>query len=283
MRPHYVLFVSFLLYNCFKLCHNSLNMSSRESRLNGLLEVLRFENGATISDLATRLGVSAMTVRRDLTVLEQQNLVRLLHGSVIFNPGGGYDGKPEYSLSAAESRYAEEKRRIGRAAAALIGPEDVVLIDTGTTTRQIASFLPIGMHYTVICYNLNILLEATQLKGVEILFAGGYYHENTTMFASAEGIGLIRNNRAGIAFISAAGVSLKLGLTCSNAYETETKRAAIGSSLRRVLLVDSSKFDRVQPFHFADLSEFDTIITDTGIHDRHRKEIRKLGIEVIEA
>ncbi|WP_455382793.1 DeoR/GlpR family DNA-binding transcription regulator [Salinispira pacifica] len=258
-------------------------MNSRESRLTGLLDVLRFENGATISDLAARLGVSPMTVRRDLALLEQQNLVRLLHGSVVFNPGGSHDGRSEYTLSAAESSHAEEKRRIGRAAAALIKPEEVVLIDTGTTTRHVASFLPIGIHYTVICYNLNILLEATQLKGVEILFAGGYYHENTTMFASTEGIGLIRNNRAGIAFLSAAGISLKLGLTCANAYETETKRAAIGSSLRRVLLADSSKFDRVRPFHFADLSEFDTVITDTGLDNRYRKELRKMGIEVIEA
>ena len=258
-------------------------MSSRESRLTGLLDVLRFENGATISDLAARLSVSPMTVRRDLALLEQQNQVRLLHGSVIFNPGGGADGKAEYTLTAAEAHHAEEKRRIGRAAAALIKAEDVVLIDTGTTTRQVAGFLPIGIHYTVICYNLNILLPATQLKEVEILFAGGYYHENTAMFASTEGIDLIRNNRAGIAFVSAAGISLKLGLTCANAYETDTKRAAIGSSLRRVLLADSSKFDRIRPFHFADLSEFDTIITDTGVDDRHRKELQRMGIEVIEA
>ncbi|HUX11427.1 MAG TPA: DeoR/GlpR family DNA-binding transcription regulator [Spirochaetia bacterium] len=259
-------------------------MDARDHRLTGLLDVLRFENGATISDLAARLGVSAMTVRRDLSILERQKLVRILHGSVIFNPAGTTgDGKTEYSLSAAETRHAEEKRRIGRAAASLIKADEVILIDTGTTTQYVAEFLPIGVHFTVICYNLNILLEATKLKDVEILFAGGYYHDNTAMFVSPEGIQLVRNNRAGTAFVSAAGVSPRLGLTCANAYETETKRAAIGSSLHKVLLADSSKFGRVQPYHFADLSEFDTIITDTGIDERYRKELRKMGVEVIEA
>jgi DeoR family deoxyribose operon repressor len=223
-----------------------------------------------------------MTVRRDLSILERQNLVKTLHGSAVFNPGGSVStGEIEYSLTAAESKHADEKRRIGQAAASFIKQDEVVIVDTGTTTKYIAKYLPVGFHYTVICYNLNILLEATKLKGVEVVFAGGYYHENTTMFASPEGLQLIRNNRAGIAFISAAGVSLELGLTCANAYETDTKRAAIGSSLRKILVADSSKFGRVQPYHFAEPGDFNTIITDTMIDTHYLREFEKRGIEVI--
>ncbi|WP_455381991.1 DeoR/GlpR family DNA-binding transcription regulator [Salinispira pacifica] len=258
-------------------------MYKKQSRLSDMLHLLQSESGVTIRDLASRFKVSPMTIRRDLSVLEDQNLVKTLHGTAVFDVQGASvaDSLYGYAPVPAETVRVEEKRRIGQLAASLIQPEDVVIIDSGTTTKYIAKSLPVGYHYTVLCLNLNSVLEARKLREVDVVLPGGYYHENTTMFVSPEGIQLVKNTRARLAFISAMGVSMELGLTCGNAYETEPKRAAIASSLRRILVVDSTKFGRVQPYHFAEITDFHAVITDAEITPEQKASLEKLGIEVL--
>ena len=101
------------------------------------------------------------------------------------------------------------------------------------------------------------------------------------MFESSEGIDLIKHTRANQAFISAAGVNLRLGVTTINSYESDTKRAVIDSSLSRVLIIDSSKFGAVHPAHFADINEFDTIVTDGDIAAGYVEAIEDLGIRLL--
>jgi DeoR family deoxyribose operon repressor len=98
------------------------------------------------------------------------------------------------------------------------------------------------------------------------------------MFESPEGLEMIRNFRATKAFISASGVSSQFGVTCMNSYERETKKVMIQSSRRKILLVDSSKFEVIRSDYFAELSDFDEIITDDGISSEYTGIIRDLGI-----
>jgi DeoR family deoxyribose operon repressor len=225
-----------------------------------------------------------MTVRRDLSVLEAQGAVTLFHGGAVYNQReGGGDPDTEYSLVSAESQRVAEKRRIGRAAARLVEPGDTLIVDTGSTTEAVARELPPDSNLTVLCYSLNVLQEVTRLSGVSLIFAGGTFHPNTLMFESPEGIALIERNRAAKAFISAAGISLKLGVTCLNGYERDTKVAAIRSSLSRVLVADSSKFGTIQPAYFGEIDDFDTVVTDDGIGAEIAAEIEARGIELIVA
>lgn len=101
------------------------------------------------------------------------------------------------------------------------------------------------------------------------------------MFESPEGISLIKKTRATKVFVSAAGVHENLGVTCSNNYEVLTKQAIINSSLEKILLVDSSKFGVVKSAYFADLDDFDTIITDDGISNEWKEIIHTKGIKLI--
>ena len=101
------------------------------------------------------------------------------------------------------------------------------------------------------------------------------------MFESPDGISLIEKTRATKVFISASGIHDKLGVTCSNNYEVPTKCAIIGSSLERILLVNSDKFGKVKSSYFADLSDFNTIITDSGISQEWINYISQLNINLI--
>ena len=255
----------------------------RADRVTKIAQYLSVHHSSTVSELGLQFDVSTMTIRRDLTVLEDRGIVRVFHGGVVFNgaPEGSLQTQPiQYTLLAAGSQHVEQKRRVGKRAASLIAPHDTIIIDTGSTTECVARAIPPSLPVTILCYNLNILLQVSKLKDAELVFAGGYYHPETMLFESAEGLELIRRNRANKAFVAAAGIDLEMGVT-SLTHEGRTKRAIMETAKTKILVVDSSKFGGVFQAYFADLSDFDIVVTDSGIPEEYAAEIRRLEIELI--
>lgn len=256
-------------------------MIGKNNRVNYLLNRLSIDGFSSIKELSKRLEVSEMTVRRDLRELSKSNIVTLIPGGAILKKNPPMDKDEEkYLIQAAESLMLEEKIKISRKAASLIEPNDVIVIDTGSTTENLPKFIPENMPLTVICYALNILFNVYENKNWKLIFPGGYFHGDTLMLESPEGIEMIKRIRANKSFISAAGVSEKLGVTCATAYEKETKRAVIESSDKKILLVDSTKFGKIKISHFADLTDFDIIITDIGISKEFVNIIKNIGIKL---
>ncbi|MDR2159707.1 MAG: DeoR/GlpR family DNA-binding transcription regulator [Treponema sp.] len=255
-------------------------MARKVERSGRIVEILRERNGASIRELAAETGVSEMTIRRDLEQLRLDNIVSLVHGAAIYrsNPAGSQDR--DYHLTLEKGINISEKDRIGRAAAALVVPGDTIIIDVGTTTELMAKHLPQNLAVTVVCFTMNALMKIYN-KGVDTLvMGGGYYHANTQLFESAETINLIRRIRATKLFLSAAGVSRELGLTCANQYEVDVKQACIESSLQKILLADSKKFGQIRPAYFAPLSRMDMVITDSGIDGEWAAVMAQMGIGV---
>ena len=256
-------------------------MIGKNNRVNYLLNRLSIDGFSSIKELSKKLEVSEMTIRRDLLELSKSNIVTLIPGGAILKKNPPIDKDEEkYLIQAAESLMLEEKIKISRKAASLIEPNDVIVIDTGSTTENLSKFIPENMPLTVICYALNILFNVYENKNWKLIFPGGYFHGDTLMLESPEGIEMIKRIRANKAFISAAGVSEKLGVTCATAYEKETKRAVIESSDKKILLVDSTKFGKIKISHFADLTDFDIVITDSGISKEFVNIIKNIGIKL---
>ncbi|MFY9411987.1 MAG: DeoR/GlpR family DNA-binding transcription regulator, partial [Dethiobacteria bacterium] len=236
---------------------------NKQQRINRIVAILRDKNGESIKELANQLGVTEMTIRRDIKHLQESRIVRVVSGAVIYNgePMDESDGD-RYNLSVQKSRRVSEKYRIGKMAASLVQPKDVIYIDIGTTTPNIIQHLPENMPVVIVCCTMNALME-TQKKGIEeIIFTGGQFRSDVQMFESREGVELLSRTRISKAFISAAGVNDKLGVTCINSCEVETKSAAMQCALDKILVVDSSKFDAVKPAFFAKLDEFNAVVTD---------------------
>jgi len=254
---------------------------SRRERLAGIVQTLQVRNAATIRELAGLFAVSEATVRRDLARLASEDIVTLVHSGAVLNASSRDRGQPRYSLAEAGTVRVEAKMRIGRKAASLLEQGEIVIVDSGSTTECLARSIPMDMSLTVLCFSLNVLVEVHRREKCRLVFTGGELHENTLMFENPHAAELIRRYRAGTAFISASGVNERLGVTCANHYEVASKRAAIQSSLRRILLADSSKFGRVQAAYFADLTEFDTVITDTELGQEQREALERLGVNVI--
>jgi DeoR family deoxyribose operon repressor len=244
----------------------------RQERIVLILDSLRSTGGASIKDLAGTLDVSEMTIRRDLDLLSTTGRVRLVHAGAI--PA---DREAEGSRRST-SPGSPEKMRIGRKAASLLEPGDVVIIDSGTTTEWLTRSIPADLPLTIVCFALNIALEAGRYPSRSVVLAGGAVQDETLVCQSPEGVSLVRRYRAGTAFLSAGGASDSLGVTCLDASEAELKKAAMASSRTRILLADSRKFGRVTPAWFADLRDFDAIITDPGISVEYVDILRNLGI-----
>lgn len=257
--------------------------ANRQVRLDQMCEILADGQPKRIADLAKTLDVSVMTIRRDAEVLVEQGRAYVLHGALVSRTEESESMSSRYLLNTAKSVNRAEKAAIGAAAAALIEESDTVVIDAGSTTEFLAESLPAHTDATVISYSMNVFLKAAENSDAHLILAGGEYHRDSKIFRGSATTTVLRSMRATKAFLSAGGVSDQLGVTCSNQFEYESKRSLIDYSIRRILLVDHTKFDHTASTFFADLSDFDTIVTDREPPPRYRDYCRAHEVEIIVA
>lgn len=238
-------------------------MKSKQDRISFILSFLANKAGASINELAAEIGVSVMTIRRDLEELSNQGYTTVIHGVAILNDNqDGSKIKKEYSINEERQNMAHCKDVISIEACKLIEPNDIILIDTGSTTERMLSHLSSDFLITVVGYTFNIMSACKSYSNISLICGGGFYHRNTELFDCPEGVELISRLNINKCFMAAAGVNMKGNLSCIEQYELPYKKAAINSSSMRILLVDSSKFGKMRPCMFSNLSDFDLVITD---------------------
>jgi DeoR family deoxyribose operon repressor len=257
-------------------------MAKKADRIEQIVVTLKNQGVVSVKDLSRELSVTEMTIRRDLHELAAKNMVKILHGGVIYiSPDKMVSNRERiYSYDDEITKHTEEKSRIGKKAASLVVPHDTIIIDAGSTTEYVAKHIGDDTPVMVLAFTLNTINIISSRSNFALIVAGGSFHRNTLSFVGSSGIDLIKQSRASKAFISASGVSDKLGVTSTNLYEIEIKKAVIKSSETKVLLVDSSKFDQVKIAHIGELKDFDIIITDTGVPQRYVDITRELGIQM---
>ena len=153
--------------------------SRKGKRQQDLINIIETQGMLPVRSIAAMLNVSEMTVRRDLEKLRNDG-------------GAAGEQSGQYNLLEAIEHSNHQKEEIGKYAASLIEPNDVIIIDTGSTTARILPYLPENMNLTILSYNANVLIELRHKPGIQLLFCGGNYHLNTEMFESDEGIAFIR-------------------------------------------------------------------------------------------
>ena len=255
-------------------------MSEKASRQETIISKLSNKQGMTIHELSLICDVTEMTIRRDLRDLSNKGYVEIIKGVAILkrNSDGTSIVKP-YSLPIERAVMSDAKRKIGFKAASLIEPSDTIIIDTGTTTECLLQYLPNDANLTFICHNTNILTGLVNKGFTQLIFPGGFYHNNTEFFESPESVSLISRSCASKYFCSAAGIGPSGQVTCIEQYEINTKQACLKSSLKSYLMCDSSKFGKIRPALFANIDDFDAVITDSGISNIWIEFFEKHDIE----
>ncbi|SFD16306.1 DeoR/GlpR family DNA-binding transcription regulator [Tropicimonas isoalkanivorans] len=230
----------------------------RAERLDHLAHLLTDGGFLRLKEAAESLGVSEMTVRRDLATGDGR--FSYLGGYIAAGPES--PGGMGYILNREQETNTELKRAASRAALDLIRPEDTLFIDCGTTTPHLARLLPHDTGLTVICYSMNVAQILCRKPGIRVILLGGLYHGSSAAFSSPEALETLRRMRINLALLSAGGVHAEGGVSCSNFFEVAIKTLAMENAQSRALLVDSTKFGLVKPEWFSDLADYDHICTD---------------------
>jgi DeoR family transcriptional regulator, fructose operon transcriptional repressor len=260
---------------------NRANGSSFSSRLqidrHHQIYRLALKNGSVdVSELAQQFDVTTETIRRDLSELQDQQLLRRVHGGAVPVERNFH----EPALDTRATLNVQQKTEIGKAASLEVPTTGTMIIDSGSTGQKLAELMPIapGLHVTT-----NSLITALTLarRGLtELSVLGGSVRTNTFAMVDSQTVELVRAMRVDVLFISCDGISLNRGLTTPYPRENYLKRAMIESARRVVALVDHSKFGNDQTYCFGSLREIDVLITDTRAGDDEVDILTEAGIDV---
>ncbi len=228
----------------------------RDDRIAQLLQALKRSDKLHLKEAATLLGVSEMTIRRDLN--SDSAPVVLLGGYIVLEPRS----VSHYLISDQKTRLVEEKRKAARLAASLVQPHQTLFFDCGTTTPWIIDAIDSSTPFTAVCYSLNTFLALQEKPACRVILCGGEFHASNAIFKPLDLHDTLGNLCPDIAFYSAAGVSLRQGATCFNLEELPVKHWALNAAQQHVLVVDHSKFGKVRAARMGELSRFDAIVSD---------------------
>ncbi|PXW45138.1 DeoR family transcriptional regulator [Erwinia sp. AG740] len=231
----------------------------RAARLNKLAQALKKADKLHLKDAAQLLGVSEMTVRRDLNARPDASVV-LLGGYVVCDPKT--NGATSYFVSDQQTKHVVEKNIVGELAAACIEPNDTLFFDCGTTIPFIIAAIPDDLPFTAICYSLNTFMALQDKPNGRVILCGGEFHPDNAIFTPLGHQHELDQICPTKAFISAGGIDTQAGATCFSFAELAIKHRAMALSQRVILAADSSKFGKRKPARIGALTLFDTIITN---------------------
>ena len=243
-----------------------------ENRRKLMLELIIRAGSAQVEDLASRFGVSRMTIHRDLDALTERGMVRKQHGGVTLHESGSVESSFSYRTHLAE----RQKSAIARAAAALVHPGESVILDESTTTLCIAPHLSAKGPLTVITNGIAMIDRLKEAHGIRLISIGGTYNARLNAFFGLICETTMASLRANVLFMSTSAVD---GDAAYHQDEevVKTKRAFMASARRKVLMVDSSKFGVTALNRMAGLDAFDAVITDAGLPEPERDRLREAG------
>jgi DeoR/GlpR family transcriptional regulator of sugar metabolism len=232
---------------------------------------------AEVDQLAREMAVSTMTVRRDLDQLDKSGLVARYHGGARLNQG--LIG--EISYAKKNTQHIQEKKLIARRAAELIEDGDVVFLDSGTTTGEIARLLCVkNRSLTVITNDLNAALILTE-SSVHLIILGGMVHKDTQSVISHSAEQDLNRYRFSKAYIGTPAIDRKFCIYTPTMDKYYVKRTVLQNSLETYLVADSGKFYGQSLCVVGTLSEFTGVITDKQFSEEESKRLEDMSVRIL--
>lgn len=231
-----------------------MDLTPRQSRI---LQTAREHGTVRIGELASSMGVSLETVRRDIRPLMVQGELVKLHGAVTLASTAS-----EAPFERRMRDLAAEKRRIGRHVAAMISDGDSLMMDTGTTTSILARELLSKRGLTIVTNSSDVARTLATVNGNRVYMAGGELHGDNGAAFGRSAIDFVSNFKVRFAIISIAGIDAGIGLMDYHLAEAEFARRVLESGQRRLVITDHSKFNRAALVRVAGFGDFDLLVTD---------------------
>jgi DeoR/GlpR family transcriptional regulator of sugar metabolism len=230
----------------------------------------------SIADLAERFGVSEMTIRRDLDWLEGKSMLTRVHGGAIALPG---DFEKPFDARLMEG--GPQKKSIGWAAAQLVHDGNRIILDAGTTTRQIVRHLADRAGLTVISNNIPAVTELSHFPHIATVLLGGTLKHQELCTVGSTVTRELSVLSVDTCFLSAAGFSVQKGATDPDMREVEVKQAMLHAAREVVFVADSSKYGIAQLVRICEIREIDKIVTDDNLSPQAQAELEAVGIQIL--
>ncbi|ANA22637.1 DeoR family transcriptional regulator [Salmonella enterica subsp. diarizonae] len=260
--------------------------SSADKRVTGtserrelIIQRLRQQGSVQVSDLSVLFGVSTVTIRNDLAFLEKQGIAVRAYGGALICDSNTSGIEP--SVEDKSSLNTALKRSIARAAVELIKPGHRVILDSGTTTYEIARLMRKHTDVIAMTNGMNVANALLEAEGVELLMTGGHLRRQSLSFYGDQAEHSLQNYHFDMLFLGVDAIDLERGISTHNEDEARLNRRMCEVAERIIVVTDSSKFDRSSLHKIIDTQRIDMIIVDEGIPVESLEGLRKSGIDVI--
>ncbi len=242
-----------------------------------IFELLKEDGSAKVNRLSRIFKVTEVTIRQDLEKLEQEGLIIREHGGAFLK--NMQDNVR--SFTPLNTDNMEKKTAIGRKAASLIENGDTIILDSGSTTTEIAKQILGKKGLTVITNALNIALLLGADPGIEVMVTGGEFKPPTLSLTGQKAADFLENIHVDKLFLATAGISLRSGLTYPSISDITVKKAMIDAADVTYLVADSTKIGKNSLASLGALSLIDYLITDQDIDPKHLELFTENQVEVI--
>lgn len=254
-------------------------MSGTSERREQIIQRLRQQGSVQVNDLSGLFGVSTVTIRNDLAFLEKQGIAVRAYGGALICDSNTPGAEP--SVEDKSSLNTAVKRSIAKAAVELIKPGHRVILDSGTTTYEIARLMRQHSDVIAMTNGMNVANALLEADGVELLMTGGHLRRQSQSFYGDQAEQSLQNYHFDMLFLGVDAIDLERGVSTHNEDEARLNRRMCEVAERIIVVTDSSKFNRSSLHKIIDTQRIHTIIVDEGIPEESLKEFHRNGVEVI--
>ena len=261
-----------------QIVNHTMDTSSAKERRALIMRLLEQNAEVRVTDLSRDTGISEVTIRKDLTILENRHLLVRTRGGAMRRP---VENPNEDTTIAKKQLFNfKEKERIGAEAARMIKDGDFIMLDSGTTTLEVARHLGRFHNLHIVTNAMNIATELMAYKRFEVVLLGGNVRVNSHSTVGPLALSVLRNFRGYKLFLGVDSFSVENGVSTPSLEEALLNQLMIQQADKVIAVFDSSKFNKRSYVHIADAEQLDCIITDNAIPPGMSSKLKSAGIEV---
>lgn len=248
----------------------------KQSRLQSIKAFVVANRTVTLEQVCEEFAISMSTLRRDLKALAGDSDIRKSYGVLTAHPASQQRPFEERSVANAAA-----KRRIARQAAQLVADNDIIFVDSGTTTMYLVDYLRDRSNVTIVTHNFEVIRRAFPLHNLTVIAISGVLNRDLYSFVGASAVSVLAGYNINRAFLATAGIARDFSITNAFVAETDLKKMAIARSQQCVLLADSAKFGVLSLCTYCRIDEIDTLVTDRDPPAAFLPRLHEAGTEVI--
>ena len=242
-----------------------------------ILKILKEQGQVVAKEVSEELELSEDTIRRDLRELAAEGKLQRVHG-------GALPASPAVGDFAVRQQIAPDgKVAVGRAAAALVKAGQVVILDGGTTTLQLAKHLPLDLRATIVTHSPTIAVALQEHPTIDVILIGGRLFKHSVVTVGAAAVDAISRIRADAYFMGVTGIHREAGLSTGDLEEAHIKRALSAAAAETHVLVTAEKVNAASPYLICALTDIDGVVVERRVPKNVVDAYKRLGLSVVRA